>query len=959
MMTGLSRIEKIVYLVAAVGLAATGYFLFFNKPAITRVEHVQDSSIGFVRPLGADVRVRGSADAGWNSIRSDANVFEFDKVYTGQKSSAIVNLKSKQSLTIHPNSLIVIGETSDEVKVNLNNGGGILGELKKGVRLLVKKDKTETQIVSNGATIQLESRNTGEIKLVVLKGEAAVKSESAAEPVQVKANDEVKITEEKIVVKPLLIELASPDAGGFVWNRGEKVHFAWSAQGEETPGAFVVEISKDPRFLAGDTSSVETSKHFADVEVESGSVYFWRVRNKKNLKNAESYSPTSSFSFFDLKAPIIADSSSLEVKTDWRGLASLPVSFEWRDPSISDKYEFQLSQSESFNKVIYQQETVENKIAVSQLPEGVLYWRVISKKERRDTLYSNIGKFTVIASQKPEPVVEPEKRVLAEESQTASGEAQVAALPPEKIEVPAPMQEPIKAAPTPPPPLTPVKLAEMAAVYELQDPEIKTSGSSALPGLSWTADPAVDNYVVEVSSDKSFQNLMVQESLMDSEWTWKQPAVGQFYVRVRSERHWGETPKETVVSEALGFRTILTVPQLTKFAVDDEKKNTINISWRKHGLASQTEIKISKSESFADSKTYKSAGKEFASEVGEPGIFYARTRFLNSAGWPISKYSAAKKVEVADWHPVEPPVEAPVETAPIAESRPISEPPKADEPTKSSLTAEAEEEDPKEKYLLNSKGSVYLGSGLDYLLFDQSGTGGSESGHFGKVALPTQLLGAQLQVGKKSRLVFEYHFWPSEIESGETAKLNDNKYNWTSMLAEYQYRFHQTNYSAYSLLVGIQQHQIPYLSVNALDKIDILTNQLLNASLGVQAKFLTESRKYEYEVFMRYQHLLNSSSLNGHTFTATPVLMFDGSIGVSRYFDNGFKAGLYWFGQQQYFNYEFTREGVESSGSQNLFNSNIQFRIGWEFFGLITASSIPITVRLRRRFKNRAKNEKQ
>ncbi|MFM6929041.1 MAG: hypothetical protein ACKOX6_11295 [Bdellovibrio sp.] len=955
MIAGLSRIEKLVYLVAACGLAATGYFLFFNQPTVKRVEHIQDSSIGFVRPLGSDVRVRGNADAGWNSIRSDANVFEFDKVYTGQKSSAIVNLKSKQSLTIHPNSLIVIGENSNEVRVNLNNGGGFLGELRKGVRLLVKKDKAETQIESNGATIQLESRNTGEIKLVVLKGEAAVKSETSPEPVKVVANEEVKITEEKIEVKPLTIELATPDPGDVVWNRGEKVHFSWSTQGEESPGSFLVDISKDPRFLPGDTQSVETSKHFVDLDVDSGSVYFWRVRNKKNQRNSEGSSPTSSFSFFDLKAPIVADSSHLEIKTDWRGIAALPVFFEWRDPSLSDSYEFQVSQSENFNKVIFHEETSLNKVAVSNLPEGTLFWRVISKKERRENLYSNIGRFTVVAEKKPEPeVVVPPKRILAEESPgtppevvpAAVSETTVAAVPVEKAE--SPVIEPIK----PPLPLSPVKVHDVAGVFELQDSDSKAQGNPpALPSLTWAADTAVDNYAVEVSSDKNFQKIIVNEPVMDSEWTWKNPSVGQFYARVRSERQWGDTAKETVVSEPVSFRTILTAPQIAKLAVDEVNKNVINVSWNQHKLASQAEVRISKNESFADSKSYKSAGKEFTMEVDEPTTYFVRARFLNSAGWPVSKFSAVKKVVVPDWRPVEAPidvpapvevpVQAPLALTPLEQSKPVAEP-----------------EDTEEKYLLNSKGSVYLGSGLDYLLFDQSGASGSESGHFGKVAMPTQLLGAQVQIGKRSRLIFEYHFWPSEIEAGEVTKLNDNKYNWTSMLAEYQYKFHQTHYSAYSILVGVQQHQIPYLSVNSLDKIDILTNQLMNASLGVQAKFLSESRKYEYEIFMRYQHLMSSSSLNGHAFTATPVLMFDGSIGVSRYFDNGFKAGLYWFGQQQYFNYEFTREGVESTGTQNLFNSNIQFRIGWEFFGLMTASSIPISVRIRRRLKKRKQNEK-
>ena len=262
------------------------------------------------------------------------------------------------------------------------------------------------------------------------------------------------------------------------------------------------------------------------------------------------------------------------------------------------------------------------------------------------------------------------------------------------------------------------------------------------------------------------------------------------------------------------------------------------------------------------------------------------------------------------------------------------------------------------KYLLNSKGSLYLGTGLDYLSFQQAGATGNDSGSFAKPVMPTFLLGLQYQLAENSRVLFEYQSWSGDLDASDVGPINGTRYSWTSLFAEYQQRVYQTPHSAYSLLLGVQQHEIPFLSGNALSQIDILHNKLLTGSLGVQGKFLSESRKYETELEFRYQPLLSSESLDGYQFKASSPSMFEGSIGISRYFDKGFKAGVYWLGQQQNFSYEFSRDGVDSAGKQTLFNSNIQIRFGWEFLSLLTVSSVPLSLRLRRRLKKGSKMKK-
>ena len=123
------------------------------------------------------------------------------------------------------------------------------------------------------------------------------------------------------------------------------------------------------------------------------------------------------------------------------------------------------------------------------------------------------------------------------------------------------------------------------------------------------------------------------------------------------------------------------------------------------------------------------------------------------------------------------------------------------------------------------------------------------------------------------------------------------------------------------------------MNLNKDGSVSLTQNQLQNLSLGLKYNYLTQTN-LDYEIFMRYQTMLGSSSLSGDSFHATPLLMFDGSLGLSRHYESGLTMGLYWFGQQNNFRYDSVRNGISTSGTQTMFNSTLQFRLGYDFFGL-------------------------
>lgn len=129
---------------------------------------------------------------------------------------------------------------------------------------------------------------------------------------------------------------------------------------------------------------------------------------------------------------------------------------------------------------------------------------------------------------------------------------------------------------------------------------------------------------------------------------------------------------------------------------------------------------------------------------------------------------------------------------------------------------------------------------------------------------------------------------------------------------------------------GFEIHQLPFLNITQDGNVNLLENQLKNILVGVKYnKFLSPS--FESEIFLRYQHLIHSSSTEGFVFKANPQFMFDGSIGITKHFTSGYRWGLFWFGQSQDFDYEFIRRNDKTSGRQSVLNSNIQIRFGYNF----------------------------
>lgn len=133
----------------------------------------------------------------------------------------------------------------------------------------------------------------------------------------------------------------------------------------------------------------------------------------------------------------------------------------------------------------------------------------------------------------------------------------------------------------------------------------------------------------------------------------------------------------------------------------------------------------------------------------------------------------------------------------------------------------------------------------------------------------------------------------------------------------------------WTVRAGVQNHSFPFLYIESGNEVIQATNNMLTATVGFIAETL--KNKFKYYWSMRYQQPLSSGSEGGNSFTVTPILAFDGSVGASYNFTDRWKLGTFWYGQLHSYNFNYASSSQQNAGVQNLFYSNFELRVGIDF----------------------------
>ncbi len=226
------------------------------------------------------------------------------------------------------------------------------------------------------------------------------------------------------------------------------------------------------------------------------------------------------------------------------------------------------------------------------------------------------------------------------------------------------------------------------------------------------------------------------------------------------------------------------------------------------------------------------------------------------------------------------------------------------------------------------------GLGCAYQSYNQTSEGPEVS--TSSMSCPSNFGEVKIVLDEKWMLLAGARSTPGIAKLSDPLLVKAEGYRWLSLSGEAAYSRPNWAWDMFGsranfvLRFGGQHHAVPFLLVRnpvaGKNEVVLENGTMSTLSLGGMSEWAI-SENMNLEIFMRYQHPI----FYGGVFSAKSSFVFDGSIGVSKTLSERFTGGLYWLGQ--YHNYSYSYQGTTTlmnpSGSQKLFVSIFEFRIGF------------------------------
>ncbi len=305
-----------------------------------------------------------------------------------------------------------------------------------------------------------------------------------------------------------------------------------------------------------------------------------------------------------------------------------------------------------------------------------------------------------------------------------------------------------------------------------------------------------------------------------------------------------------------------------------------------------------------------------------------KTRALNKQGVPISNYSEASEEYVPYVEVIIPSLAENAEDTleNEAKDRLVASEENFDQ---TSITETLET--PKTLYEANGF-FAWIGSGYNFTNYKQrvENVGAFDDNN---LAGPSMYAEAGYRGRNGYGGVFSYKSTPGEVRLMDT-ELKGTKYQWTTMSLEglFEKQAPSSSFSSgfsYGLRAGMQKHELPYIHQLAVNDLSLRKIDMQTASLG----FLTRLRqnRLNYHWSMRYQYPLSTSASGIEGFDVKTKFAFDGLLGLTYHLTEQWMLGWFWYGQWHEYDLKYIQNNNFLTGSQSLFYSNMDFRLGFDF----------------------------
>ncbi len=313
----------------------------------------------------------------WDKLKQQSPLYNGDTVRTAPLSEATIFFGEDDTIELYEDSIIQIFMEGDELVINVGGGNVVVkaGENSKGIK--VRVGKMYTTLKSGTALSAKKDDLNGITSFHVLEGGAYILSGGGDNGTFVSSVDQTLFAEDGSIIDTSGIPMVtvtspSPNVKVLRTDEGKKtVHFEWRESNMQNDH-LVLSIADNAGFEMAktyDLSGIDGHDGF-DVEIEDGKTY-WEMHpaNYGDKFKAQSQMNVIKASRPELIVPV--NEYVLGFKN-----AVPSIRFSWTDNEWVSKYLLEISRRPDFSDVDTALETAEPFTTVSDLEEGIWYWRV-------------------------------------------------------------------------------------------------------------------------------------------------------------------------------------------------------------------------------------------------------------------------------------------------------------------------------------------------------------------------------------------------------------------------------------------------------------------------------------------------------------------------------------------------------------------------------------------------------
>ena len=864
-----NRTDRILILVAlAMFIVASGLFYFDNWMWGGRFE--RGESIGNISDRSGDVRVKFEGDLKWQKAGPGQSLVYNDSIYAGADSQAQLQLGASD-MTVSENTLVVLRR---EQKVNFMNlaYGSLFGNIAKNEKVVIDTGEGKPIELSSRqkTSIVVKKTKKGHTELVVKSGEVDLMV--AGKKQRVGKNTRITVEEKAPApkIEHVDLEIVKPLSSQVIHSADPvQINFVWRWSNNRNPAAndkYTIEFSTSPSFETLVTKRQVTGSLTMNLTARESLSMHYRVRGP----NGELSTPEK-VTFVRMHKPLIVKPVANSIfKTPSQQKARVGIEFD--RPARAQSIWYQVANDPKFENVL----SVENTLELRQFRDfapGMYYLRAKADfGDNRESGWTEGVPFKV--------------------DKLMEGLSLSQRDPPAKILVPNVdypqrlyFSEPWRVRDY----LAKRGFLRKFFPYETENFDqihVKFADEidvTVLQSTAWPVDkmkPAVYSYRYQIAK-KDFD---------PSPWSDSR----RLEIAMEPPRNRGEPQYGTV--NAAG---------------------EVDVSWKFTPLlfARSYDVQLAKNPQMINAKEWQTDGPQARARISQES--YWRVRARDNQGRVISDYSQVYRL-------LPPPT-------PILAKR---EEPKREPAATEKVTQRVERV--REEVFEKSGLWTWVGMGQNFVDYSQSNSSRGTTLNDQHVRGPSTYLEVGY-VGKSGNGgVLSFTQTPGTIDPRlpDGVTIDTKTYTWTTVAAEGMMR-KTSPFSlfgtpiVYGLRLGLQQHRLPYVHIDALANLYVKRNISNNVSAGVLAEW--SRRRWTYYWLMRYQYPLSTSADGSSEFSMKPVVTFDGSVGTSYNFTRRLKAGVFWNGQWHQFNFVYSDPEIRNSGFQSLFYSNLDFRLGWDF----------------------------